>query len=62
MYVLDADVLSSKCERVFKEFAKQHTNACNRLMPNTIDKLAPVKYHLRRKYPVDYSQLAQRTE
>jgi hypothetical protein len=46
---------SSNCERVFKEFAKQHTKARNRLKQKTVVKLAQVKYHLRRKYPMDYS-------
>jgi hypothetical protein len=31
MFVLDANVHSSNCERVFKEFAKHHTKARNRL-------------------------------
>jgi hypothetical protein len=54
-FVLDADVHSSNCERVFKEFARQHTKARNRLHPSTVDKLAQVKYHVRRKYPDDYA-------
>jgi hypothetical protein len=55
MFVLDADVHASSCERLFKEFAKQHTKARNRLKPKTVDNLAQVKSHVRRKYPADYS-------
>jgi hypothetical protein len=55
MFALDADVHSSNCERLFKDFAKQHTKARSRLKQNNVDALAQVKYHLRRKYHEDYS-------
>ena len=55
MFNLDDVVHSSNCERVFKEFARQHTKTRNRLHSATVDNLAQVKYYMRRKYPNDVS-------
>ena len=59
-FLLDCTVQAATCERLFREFARQHTKVRNRLHPSTVFQITQVKYNVHRTYNKDKSSAIER--